>query len=316
MSFGLSTASPEALADLWKTTYGAALTVEPEDIVSKQTGHPLLVASAVLLDGQGEVRSFAVLKGPATPRVFPGQDPDRFHLSALAFRTVEDGREALTAVLADPVLATARSVVFGMDADHLLPGAPVTAAYVQDLLEEFGFVAGGEAFDLERDLGGYLSPSRCHEAVIKSDARIFRCADADVPSLDGFLERTFPGRWRYDTLRKAVDDGEPEDIVLLTVGGEVEGFAFTQTPASKRPVGGAVWRRSLGPCWAALGPIGIARSARGRGLGDALLGGALELLARSGARRTVIDWTTLDAFYGSHGFQITRRYRSMAKPLG
>ena len=77
----------------------------------------------------------------------------------------------------------------------------------------------------------------------------------------------------------------------------------------KMPIGGAVWRLSLGEKWGSLGPIGVATQERGRGLGHALLGSALINLKQRGVRQCIIDWTTLDDFYGKHGFEVSRRYK-------
>jgi predicted N-acetyltransferase YhbS len=49
---------------------------------------------------------------------------------------------------------------------------------------------------------------------------------------------------------------------------------------------------------------------RGEGWGGALLSaGLLELKAR-GTNQCIIDWTTLGEFYGKHGFEKSRLYRS------
>jgi predicted N-acetyltransferase YhbS len=49
---------------------------------------------------------------------------------------------------------------------------------------------------------------------------------------------------------------------------------------------------------------------RGFGWGGALLAAGLMELQRRGVQRCIIDWTTLADFYGKHGFEKSRIYRS------
>ncbi|HJP82007.1 MAG TPA: GNAT family N-acetyltransferase, partial [Fimbriimonadaceae bacterium] len=106
-----------------------------------------------------------------------------------------------------------------------------------------------------------------------------------------------------------IDVEGPNCVYCAVRDQKVYGFALLQRSSDKLPIGGAVWRNSLGEIWGSLGPIGIAKELRGNGLGHGLLGKALEHLRDLGVRRCIIDWTTLDAFYGRHGFEIARRYR-------
>jgi GNAT superfamily N-acetyltransferase len=125
-----------------------------------------------------------------------------------------------------------------------------------------------------------------------------------------FFEREFPGRWRYDMLWKVEKEGSYHGIVGLIYKGEVHGFASIQDQSTRFPFGGGVWRQDLGAHWGSLGPIGVSQSVRGFGWGGALLAAGLMELQRRGVQRCIIDWTTLADFYGKHGFEKSRIYRS------
>ena len=125
-----------------------------------------------------------------------------------------------------------------------------------------------------------------------------------------FFEREFPGRWKYDILTKIEKEGTYNGIVILLHKGGVHGFASLQDVNSKYPIAGAVWRNSLGPNWGTLGPIGVSQKVRGHGWGGAMLSAGLLELQRRGTKRCLIDWTTLDEFYGKHGFEKTRIYQA------
>lgn len=193
---------------------------------------------------------------------------------------------------------------FGGDQRHFFPGVPSDLPELAHWLEDGGLSATGVAvYDVERDLAEYSSP-----CVPSPDAR--PCTQADRNELEGLLEREFSTRWLTDTLEKF--DEDPSRIMGLFLDGRCVGFAMTQLEGDRHRRAGAVWSKSHGPHWAALGPIGIAQSLRGLGHGDALLAASLIHLKGLGARRTSIDWTTLTGFYGRHGFEVSREYRTYA----
>lgn len=264
----------------------------------------LLLEDASWWDGNDR---FVAVKSPAT--AYPGAPPDRCHLAACV--GVE---ETLEEVFAACAAMGFRNLVFGMDHDHIWPGFPKDDDRLAQMVMA-GFQVGSDHCDLERDLCGFQAPESCRDLLAQHRATVQPAAQDDAEALDSFLARSFPGRWRHDTMRKVVEDREAGDILLLRIEGDIQGFAFTQREGARRPIGGAIWRRSLGPSWGALGPIGIAEQARGKGLGDALLASTLQTLAHRGSRRTIIDWTTLEDFYGRHGFVPTRRYLTLTKDL-
>jgi predicted N-acetyltransferase YhbS len=173
-----------------------------------------------------------------------------------------------------------------------------------------GFEKTGGHFDLERDLMDYESP------VTPTPGLKFReVTEADVPALGAFLQREFPGRWSHDVMEKVRVEGAANTCFGAFEGGRLLGFALIQDWRHKLPIGGAVWRLSLGDKWGSLGPIGVAAEDRGRGIGDALLGSALTNLKNRGVHRCIIDWTTLDGFYAKHGFEVSRRYKTATLKL-
>jgi GNAT superfamily N-acetyltransferase len=165
---------------------------------------------------------------------------------------------------------------------------------------------GRPCYDVERDLVDYAPP-------VEPSATASWCKISDRPALDAFLVREFPGRWRDDVLEKFAED--PSRIAKLVVDDQVAGFAMTQMEGDEHRRAGAVWSHDLGRHWAVLGPIGVARALRGEGHGHGLLAWALCQMRDHGARRTIIDWTTLTSFYGRHGFEPTRQYDSWVGTL-
>lgn len=294
----LSEAKADALAELHNQTYPAKYRVSGNLIDQQIIRSPLLLDDSLAAwEGKTLIGALA-LKRPAKGHLWRGEPRHTIHAALIA-----GSREAISGLLRE---APSGDLHFGSDHDHLLHGVPPE---VFDLFRDWEF--GEETVDMEGDLAGYQAPQGSLYPLETHGCEVRTATHDDRHELDRFLAREFAGRWRHDTMRKVLIDGEPQEIdLLLNQEGEVIGFSFTQSPASTRPIGGAVFHEDLGDNWRGLGPIGISMTARGKGLGNALLAASLQRLKDSGGRRCIIDWTTLDDWYGMHGFGVARRYRA------
>ncbi len=328
MRVGFREADFESLACLWNGFFPDRYAIDEGLLRANTADSPVFDwgSSSIEIEN-GECVGFAAMKKSANPSLYPGGDPDQAHICALVFRDAA----AVVDLCADAKrLLRNRGVykiVFGEDSRHFFPGCPEDCPALKSFLTIAGFEEGEEVVDLERDLDGYEPPGNClnplgeypgHKASKRPKAPkalVRALKESDREALDMFLLREFPGRWHYDTFAKADLEGGLDFVYGLFVEGALEGFAVTQDSSHKLPVGGAVWKRSLGDSWGALGPIGVSKRVRKRGFGDALLGAALLGLQSRGVRRTIIDWTGLVDFYGKHGFEPTRWYRQFALRL-
>ncbi len=303
------------LVSLWNRLAPPRYKITSDTLARATVNCPLFwpEGSGVVVDSSGDPVAMLVLKESASPKLFAGQNPSLAHVSLLV--TSGLSRELLERARDAALERGVNSLVFGMDVDHLFPGCPEGAQGVRSALLEFGFTEKGRCCDLERDLSDFVLPSRCFDVTRANSAIIARGTEAQIDELDAFIAREFSPRWRFEVMRKCRLDKEPNDVFILTVEGRIEGFAMTQHEGVVRPVNGATWKQSLGPDWGALGPIGVSQAVRGKGLGHSLLCFALEGLHRAGARQTIIDWTTLQGFYGSVGFVPTRWYTGMELSL-
>lgn len=320
MRVGFQKADFEALAELWGRAYPARYRVTPELLRAKTTESPLFDWGASFIDvGTDGPTGFVAVKRSAG-RLYKGPDKDQAHLTAIAF---DDPLVAIDLMaMAKQVLRERgiQALRFGQDAGHFFPGCPSDCQHLRDFLIVEGFVEGDEVVDLERDLTSYDPPAetlqplkawsaeQCPE-LGPGEAGVAPISTECVPALREFLYREFPGRWSYDTLRLLEREERHDGVFALYVDGAIEGFALTQAEGQKIPIGGAVWHLDLGERWGSLGPIGVSRAMRGKGLGGALLGASLCALRDRGVKRCIIDWTNLVEFYGKHGFEPTRTYR-------
>lgn len=201
---------------------------------------------------------------------------------------------------------------------HFMPGIP---SEEDDLIEFFaarGYTGWGEAVDLMRDITDFEPHPKAVAAMeLESNAgvAIHPCGDGEVEGLLSFLSREFPSGWLYTTRLHFTQGGASEDFVIAVEHGEVIGFCHTHREESPMLSGSTYWFPLLRPPWGGLGPIGVAASVRGRGLGLALLCEGVMHLRRRGIREMAIDWTGLVDFYGMIGFQVWRRYKQAEKPV-
>lgn len=297
----------DALTILWNTVAPKEFELDSATLRRQIVGSPLLdwgASSIEVVDG--EPLALVAIKRSAAGLY--GGDPDVAHISAFACHECQYGVDLMAQAKQMLRQRGVYKLVFGMDSQHFFPGCPDIWPMLHDFLTVEGFEEGGEYYDLTHDLRNFQSRCELSEQVLPVE-------HATVPLLMDFLEREFPGRWMYDTQMKLEAEESPSFIYGLFLHGRCEGFAVTQNSDSKLPINGAVFSKSLGENWCALGPIGVSKSIRGSGWGDKLLAGALHDMKQRGKALCRIDWTGLADWYGKHGFKIERKYRSMTLRL-
>lgn len=295
------------LASIWSNYFPPRYRVDPDLLKLNTVECPVFDWGASLIHApDGPAQGFVVIKKPAAGRLYPGKQMDEAYLCAIAYQEADTAVDLLAEVKKILRNRGVRKLHFGQDAWHFFPGCPDDAGALKSLLTVEGFAEGPEAFDMERDLTDYKAPGPVPDGYTVRPLR-----EEDLVNFKEFMQREFPGRWLYDVLEKINREGCPECVIGLFKGEEMVGFARVQKWSDKVAMAGGVWRMDLGDHWGSLGPIGVAARLRGKGLGHALLGASLEHLKAEGVKRCLIDWTVLDGFYGKHGFEIARRYRSM-----
>ena len=201
-----------------------------------------------------------------------------------------------------------RTVRMGGDRLHLLPGLPEPGPI--EFFRRHGVEVGPEVVDLRQRLDGWSPPAGL---------------PAVAPALSwepvlAFLGREFPDRWLWEAEEGRRRGGDPGSYLLLWEAGRVEGFARVHDERAGARPGGiippcAYWSPLLAAPSGGLGPIGVAASVRGRGLGLGLLRAATAHLRAGGVADMVIDWTDLVGFYALAGFGVWKRYRPAGVPV-
>ena len=197
---------------------------------------------------------------------------------------------------------------------HLLPGVPLDCASAIHLFEKRGYKRAGEHHDLRRSLIEYSMPPKAVAAMQNNaSVEIRRAREDEAQAVQDFVAQEFPGGWTYSTQNYFRHGGVSSDFVVAVENNEIIGFCHTADFRSSRLLPSTYWHRSLGEKFGVLGPIGMAREHRKRGLGLALCAHSVQILKDAGVEAMAIDWTTLVDFYGQMGFTVWKSYVQMEK---
>lgn len=297
------------LTQFWNEFYPERYRID-EDILRANTVESSVFdwGASCVEEADGEILGFVIVKRPAA-KLYGNVDQDAVNLSAIGYCDPHFGVDLLADLKRLLRNRGYTKLLFGQDSRHFFPGCPEDCPLLTGFLTVEGFEGTHIANDLERDL---LDFENTYSPLPGTDLRVL--TTEDIPSLEAFLTREFPNRWRYDVLAKVKTDG-PSCVYALFIDGKVEGFALLQRGNQRLPLGGAVWKASLGENWGSMGPLGISEHLRGRGHGGALLSTALDHMRDQGVRQCIIDWTTLTDLYAKFGFEVSRRYRMLSLPL-
>lgn len=200
--------------------------------------------------------------------------------------------------------AGVRKIIVAGEMDNFYSGIPNPDAVSAGFFGKMGFTLNTEHhFDLVNDVSRIDFETQkvplCGDP--EYDTRPFHFSD--MPELRRFFASEFPGRWEQEVVGYLEAGGNPAFLLVMVRGGTVEGFCRVSVHHGAREAS-----PYFGEDWGSLGPIGIAESARGRGLGNRILRDSLRYLQRIGAHNVNIDWTILRGFYGQFGFEPWRTY--------
>lgn len=312
----LISADIDKVFPLWANTYPNKYAITPELLSEKTVDHPsFLPEASFYIESHGTPTAFIASKADPYGTLFGEPNLNRIHINSLAYSNENDFNILLSDIFND--LSRHHPIIFGQDQGHFFPGIPEECPELIALLELDGFEKQGHLHnDLEHDLREFNAKATWLEPLNQPNLSIRTCEMADVPALEEFFLREFPGRWHYDTvIEKCQTWHEPTDIIALWQNDSIEGFAYTQSyKTTQHPIAGYNWHIDLGQKSGALGPIGVSKRVRGQKLGGALLVAGLNHLKDLGVHKCIIDWTSLVDFYGKYGFHVNRRYQSMTKP--
>ena len=192
---------------------------------------------------------------------------------------------------------------------HLLPGIPAQNEAALRWFEGRGYGGWRECADLTRELANYEVPEKVQRVLEENPSVEMRPAREDESAqIIDFVAREFPGGWNYSTRAHFTRGAKASDIIVAVERGEVIGFCHTADWNSNWLLPSTYWFPLLGEKFGGLGPVGLGKDQRKRGLGLALTAMSVADLKKRGVEKMGIDWTNLVAFYEQLGFQVWKRY--------
>ncbi len=200
---------------------------------------------------------------------------------------------------------------------HLVCGVPIECEAALKLFRQRGLNQWHETYDLKRDLRDFQIPPQVLAALRENpDVEIRALKESESVQLMEFVLREFPGAWDYSTRDHFRHGGMPSDFIVAVEKGVIIGFCHTNDFHSTRLISSTHWHPLLGKNYGGLGPIGIAKAERKRGLGLALCAVAVDDLKKRGVESMCIDWTSLLDFYGKLGFTVWKTYLQGERQIG
>lgn len=183
---------------------------------------------------------------------------------------------------------------------HFVPGLPRAWDDSRRFLEKLRFVKDWLAEDLYLRLDARTGPFTC-------------CTSQDNLPVVQFVREEFSVRWTNDTIAR-FQAGDHGDIVIIKDEDNPIAFCHTWHFGSNLLGPSVFWLRNSCDTFGGIGPVGVAKSARGRGLGKQVVLEALNYLTSVGATEVVVDWTSIGDFYQKCGFVPWQAYDGYHRP--
>lgn len=200
-------------------------------------------------------------------------------------------------------------IIFGGEFDNFFSGIPDPSSRSLGFFAGRGFILNNdEHYDLSADISKINFDDFQIDLNKTDDYCTREMTLAQKDKLSCFFDDTFPGRWKTEVFEYLEHGGDPRNVLILWNQEKIVGFCKIFISEGKDDL-----TASRGESWGSLGPIGISKDIRGKGLGNRILNDSLRFLQKRGARNVIIDWTILKDFYGQFGFNPLRTYRGAYK---
>jgi GNAT superfamily N-acetyltransferase len=253
----------------------------------------------------GQVVGFCLSIARQTPLENAPSDAERGYVTLIAVAPDVQRQGVGTQLLqhAEKYLqAQGRSVVMiaSYSPGYFIPGVDVNAyAGALQFLKKHGYAEVYRPLAMETSLWNLSIPAWVREKGRAFTLKPFEPAIA-LPLLE-FVRQEFPGDWVRvvrETAAKILAGDSSNRLIAALDGEQIVGFAHYENER--------------------FGPIGVASSQRGRGIGQLLMFATLAAQREAGYRSAWFLWSddkTAERLYNAAGFKETRRFALMKKTL-
>jgi GNAT superfamily N-acetyltransferase len=201
-------------------------------------------------------------------------------------------------------------ILIGTDPHHLFPGIPAKDEITMNFFIKRGYTVTGRAYDLRTTITRTTTKYPLPEPYT-----VRRLVDGEEKQLLELIQNNFSTRWYMDTKQGIQSEKPLSSIIGLFEQEKIIGFAHIYTFRDEYVGPSVYWKELLKPQYGGLGPIGVAKSHQGRGLGISFFEAILDRISKEGVRDMVIDWTISLDFYGKFGFKPWKEYTHCQKQI-
>ena len=272
--------------------------------------HNFRAAGAPVAVKDGQVVGFCLAIARQTPLENAPSDVDRGYITLIAVSPAHQWQGVGTKLLAAAeayLLGQGKSVAMlsSYAPGYFIPGVDVNAySDALSFLTKHGYVEVYRPLAMQTSLWDWTTPTWVKERreKLSSEGLVIQnyTPELTLPLLD-FARKEFPGDWvrvvREAAARIALGES-PTRLIAAIDKGQIVGFAHFENER--------------------FGPIGVATSQRGRGVGQVLMFATLAAQREAGFRVAWFLWSddkTAERIYNGAGFKETRRFALMKKGL-
>ncbi|MBU9712709.1 GNAT family N-acetyltransferase [Evansella tamaricis] len=305
------------LVEVWNTSMPVEFSLSV-DLLERNVFHSPylnLGRSCLLLDDDEKVQGFLIGKSDRYGVLHGKDQPNRFWISCIVvhpdFQRNGYGGEMVRKALAgdDKDVQKFQECHVGTDPHHFFPGIPNDLDNAKTFFKGHGFDVSGEAYDLAGDLVNGPDKLIVHDdATAFAEYDVRRLHPTDQRNLFCLIEENFSLRWLVDTKWSLLYEKNITSMIGLFHHTKLIGFTHVHSIGDSFWIPSVYWEKGGNPNIGGLGPVGISKEYRGKGLGALFMGKALGILRKEGVKKMVIDWTILLDFYGQFGFRPFRKY--------
>ena len=194
----------------------------------------------------------------------------------------------------------------GKDINNFLPGVPCDFdGLTDDFFENRGYISGKYTHDLIN--------LNCKKYDLKNHNIQFKvCTLKEKDALIAFMKEEFPGRWYYEVSDYFSKGGNGNEYAIALIGDKVVAFTRINDRRLSHYAYNITWYERFSNLLG-IGPLGVARSMRGKDLGYDIVAFAINEAIDRGFHQILIDWTSLMTFYQQFGFEVWKSYKYMLK---
>jgi GNAT superfamily N-acetyltransferase len=265
-------------------------------------------APVAVLDG--EIIGFCLAIARQTPLENAPSDVDRGYITLLAVRPSHQRRGIGAQLLAAAeayLLSQGKSVVMisSYAPGYFIPGVDVNAyAGALNFLHKHGYVEVYRPLAMQTSLWTLAVPDwvrQRRQQLEDEGTAVCTFTPKLLLELLDFVRREFPGDWVRvvrETAARITQGDSPTRVIFALEKGQVVGFSHFENER--------------------FGPIGVANSQRGRGIGQVLMYATLEAQRGAGFRAAWFLWSddkTAERLYNAAGFKETRRFALLKKGI-